>query len=54
MLSNFSKAIAGGVVTSALIVIAHLAGEVDASFVESALLPVLTVFGIVIAPRNKG
>jgi hypothetical protein len=52
-LSKFTKAIAGGIVTSALIVIAHFAGETDASFVYSAVIPVATVLGIAVAPANK-
>lgn len=52
-LSAYSKAIAGAVTSSALIVIAHFADVTTASFVESAILPIFVTLGIVISPRNK-
>ena len=52
-LTKYNKAIAGAVISSALIVVAHFAGETNASFVESAILPVVLTLGIAISPRNK-
>lgn len=53
-LSRYSKAVASAVVSTALVLVAHFTGEAsDASFVASALLPVLVTAGVIFAPANK-
>lgn len=52
-ISRYSKAVATAVVTTTLVVIAHFTGQAsDASFVASALLPILATAGVIAAPAN--
>lgn len=53
MLSNYSKAVASAIVSSALVVTAHFTGEASSlSFIESALVPILVTAGVIFAPAN--
>lgn len=52
-MTKYSKAVASAVVSTALVLIAHFTGVAsDASFVASALLPVLVTAGVIVAPAN--
>ncbi len=52
-LSKYNKAVATALVSTALVLIAHFTGVAsDASFVASALLPVLVTAGVIAAPAN--
>jgi len=53
-MSKYSKAVAAAIVSTVIVLIAHFTGEAsDASFVASALVPVLITAGVVVAPANR-
>lgn len=53
-MTRYSKAVAAAIYSTALVIIAHFTGVAsDASFVASAIGPVLITAGVVLAPANK-
>lgn len=53
-MSKFSKGIATAIFSTVIVLLAHFTGEASsASFVASALAPVLLTAGVIFAPANS-
>lgn len=53
-MSRYSKAVATAVFSTVIVLLAHFTGEASsASFVASALAPVLLTAGVILAPANS-